>query len=125
MCYIKFTVDTGWTNLLPLDFYYKLTILLQQNHYKRIQVCIYLPIMDPKYSTFVYASQVHFKSKCFVVNFYVVGKSKAILGLESSRKHGLIYMQCTVEKSTNFGKAQPANHAKAQTTHPLPSRSDS
>ena len=34
-------------------------------------------------------------------------------------------MHCAVEKSTNFGKAQPENHAKAQTTHSLPSRSDS
>ena len=34
-------------------------------------------------------------------------------------------MPCTVEKSTNFGKAQPANHAKAQTTHSLLSRSNS
>ena len=32
--------------------------------------------------------QVHFKNNCFVVNFYVVGKGKLILGLESSRKLG-------------------------------------
>ena len=68
---------------------------------------------------------MHFKNNCFVVNFYVVGKGKPILGLESSRKLGLITMLCAVEKSTNFGKAQPANHAKAQTTHSLLSRSDS
>ena len=34
-------------------------------------------------------------------------------------------MHCVVEKPTNFGKVQPAKNAKAQTTHPLPGRSDS
>ena len=71
-------------------------------------------------------SGIHlYKSNCFVINFYVVGEGKLILGLEFSRKLGLISVYCGVEESTNFGKAQPANHAKAQTTHPLPSRSDS
>ena len=34
-------------------------------------------------------------------------------------------MHFAVEKSTKFGKAQPANHAKDQTTYLLPSKSDS
>ena len=59
-----------------------------------------------------------------MVNLYVVGNGKLILGLEFSRKLGLISMHCTAEKSTNFTKAQQANHAKVQKTHPLLSRSD-
>ena len=54
-----------------------------------------------------------FKSNCIVVNVYVVEKGKLILGLESSRNLGLICVHCAVEKSTNFGKVQPTNHAKA------------
>ena len=82
--------------------------------------------MDVKYSTLV-----HVPSKCILKpaalssTFYVVGKGKLILGLESSKKLYHISVHCPVEKSTIFGKAQSANNAKAQTTHPLLSTSDS
>ena len=113
-----FKVDTGLaTNLLPLDLYYKFHLNTTAKSLQK----------DPSMHLFAYNGseiqyfgvcplQVHFKSNCFVVNFYVAGKGKLILSLECSRKIGLISVYCAVEKSTNFGKAQPVNHANAQTT---------
>ena len=125
--YMQFKVDTDMdTNLLPLDLYHKL-------HPNAMAISLQ---KDPGVHQFAYNGskikyfgicpfQVCFKNNCSVVNFYVVGKGKLILGLVSSRKCGHIFMHSTIEKSENFHRAQPANHAKAQTTHPLLSRSDS
>ena len=53
---MQFKVDDGVdTNLLPFIFITNSTLILQKYHYKRTQVYIYLPIMDPIYSTLVYA----------------------------------------------------------------------
>ena len=118
---MQFKVDSGVdTNLLPLDLYHKLHPKARTKWLQK----------DPSVHLFAYNGfkiqyfgicplQVHFKNNCFVVNFYVIGKGKLILGLEGSRNLCLISMHCPVEKSTNFDKVQPANHAKAQTTHPL------
>ena len=124
---IQFKVDTGTdTNLLPLDLYHILhpnatAKSRQKNHSGHL-----FAYNGSKTQYFgICPLQEHFKDNCFVVNFYVVGKGKLILGLESSRKLGLISVHCSVEKSTNFGEAQPANHAKALTTHPVFGMSDS
>ena len=104
---MQFKVDTGVdTILLPLDLYHKLHTnaiakLLQTNtsvhlfayNGSEIQYFCICPL------------QVCFINNCFVVNFYAVGKGTQILGLKSSRKHGLISMHCAVKESTNFGKA--------------------
>ena len=59
---MQFKVDTGPdTNLLPLDLYNKLLPSAKANHYKKTQVCIYLPIMDLKYITLAYVT-----SKCIL-----------------------------------------------------------
>ena len=124
---MQFRVDTGAdTNLLPLDLYHKLNPnATAKSLHKDPSVHLFAYNVSEIQYFGIYLLQVHFKCNCFVVNFYAVGKGKLILCLEYSRKCGLFSVYCAVEKSTNFGKAQPAYHDKDQTTLPLPSRSDS
>ena len=123
---MQFKIDMGWIPIYgSWIFIMNSTLMLQQNHYRRTQVYIYLPIMDPKMVLWYVPHPSAFKKQLLCSQLLFCRKGKQILGLESSRKCALIPMHCTVEKFTNFGKAKPANHAKAWNTHPLPSRSDS